>query len=430
MKRFTRGALAALVLPVVAAPAYADECSAFQAVATPALPSGPLSLESAIRRAGSLAPEVLISALEARAANADADQAARPLNPVVSLELENFAGSGLLAGYRVAESTLSVEQTLRLGDKRKLAERAGRAEAALASAECRVQRRETELLAGELFLELEAAVDFADIANDVAALAEEFAGVVQSRVDAGAAAPPELSRARSEAASLAAVAEAARGETISRALALSKVWGSPEVDFELPGTPSRSRTREVVPPVGVDVSHPAIDAARAGAGARLAAAELAKASAYPDITVSAGVRQFEETGDSAVVAGVSLPFPLFDRNKDAARAASLRANVAQLSARAVEDRLRSEQANLAARVRTDAVRLRKLEEEALPYAEQAYADAAEGYRIGKFDLTATLDARRSLIETRAAVIGARLSLETETLRLRALVGAAPFDGEV
>ena len=64
------------------------------------------------------------------------------------------------------------------------------------------------------------------------------------------------------------------------------------------------------------------------------------------------------------------------------------------------------------------------------YAEEAYTAAAEGYRVGKFDLTATLDARRSLIETRAAVIDARLALQTYTLRLRALIGAAPFEGEI
>ena len=81
-----------------------------------------------------------------------------------------------------------------------------------------------------------------------------------------------------------------------------------------------------------------------------------------------------------------------------------------------------------ARSRAFASRLDRLEGEALPLAEQAYFAAAEGYRVGKFDLTATLDARRSLIETRAAVIEARLALETEMLRLSALIGAAPFEG--
>ena len=92
--------------------------------------------------------------------------------------------------------------------------------------------------------------------------------------------------------------------------------------------------------------------------------------------------------------------------------------------------MRAEQASLAALVRAAKSRLQRLEGEALPLAEDAYASAAEGYRVGKFDLTATLDARRSLIKTRAAVIDARLALQTYTLRLRALIGAAPFEGEI
>ena len=49
--------------------------------------------------------------------------------------------------------------------------------------------------------------------------------------------------------------------------------------------------------------------------------ELEKSFRIPDLTVSVGPRRFEETGQSAWVAGISLPIPIFDRNQGARRAA-------------------------------------------------------------------------------------------------------------
>src|SRR3546814_16304334 len=45
--------------------------------------------------------------------------------------------------------------------------------------------------------------------------------------------------------------------------------------------------------------------------------ELERSQAIPDLTLSAGVRQFRETDDSAFLVGVSIPIPVFDRNRGA-----------------------------------------------------------------------------------------------------------------
>ncbi|WP_084396755.1 TolC family protein [Henriciella aquimarina] len=390
MKTMFRGLVAALAVPALAGLANADGCGPAPVRADEIMQTAPLTLEAAIARAGQAAPEVLRAALGSKAASAEADQAGRWLNPAVSLETENFAGSGALEGFDAYETTLSFEQTFRLGGKRRLSERAARAEAALASAECRVQRLEVQKLAGELFLELQAAIEMAEVAEASAGLAEEFARVVDRRVEAGAAAPPELARAKADVAILKAAADTARGEVESRAIALAAVWGEPEIDFRLPdgrGAGLEGRELDAASDPG---RHPKLKAAEAGADARAAATDRARAGAWPDLTVSAGVRRFEDTGDRAFLAGVSLPLPLFDRNEDATRAARYRTEGAELNTRAVKARLRAEQASLAARARAATSRLRRLEGEALPLAEEAYSAAAKGYRVGKFDLTATL----------------------------------------
>lgn len=287
--------------------------------------------------------------------------------------------------------------------------------------------REAELAAAEGVVELDALLQLASAAREAATLATDLAGTVGQRVEAGAAAPPERSRAQAEAALLEAAAAAAEAEVEIRAYALAALWGDAAPDFTLPN--SGVQLAADANAAGTLESHPRLEAATAAADAGQAAAALARAGAVPDVTVSAGWRRMEEIGEDAFTAGISVPLPLFDRNKDAARAAGLRRDGAALTAQATEARLQAEQSAAAARVRAAEARLQILESKALPDARSAYQASVEGYRIGRFDLTSTLDARRSLIETETQVIEARAAVATETLRLRALIGAAPFAGE-
>ena len=67
-----------------------------------------------------------------------------------------------------------------------------------------------------------------------------------------------------------------------------------------------------------------------------------------------------------------------------------------------------------------------LETQSVPDARSAYDASIRGYEIGRFSLTDTLDARRSLIEAQIALIEAKRTLLIHQLRLASLVGAAPF----
>ena len=129
----------------------------------------------------------------------------------------------------------------------------------------------------------------------------------------------------------------------------------------------------------------------------------------PDPTVSAGVRRFEESNDEAFVVGVSIPFPLRNRNQGniaaaqaQARAAAAREAVATADYRQAVAEARADY--FAAEAKADT-----LEGESLPQAEEALRLADIGYREGKFPLIEVLsvadardDIRRSLIDAREA----------------------------
>jgi len=137
-----------------------------------------------------------------------------------------------------------------------------------------------------------------------------------------------------------------------------------------------------------------------------------------DVTVSAGIRQFEETGDNGFLLGVRVPFPIFDKNRDAARASGLRAESARISALATEARLKARQNSAALQLNTARERVNLLENEALPAAQAAYEASVKGYRAGRFDLTTTLNAQKDLIDAGVAVIAARRTFNNAQAELK------------
>ena len=291
-----RGAFAALALVASASGANAAPCDGRISGASEIAPGQPLSLDAVLNEVRRVSPAVRAAGLEARALGAEADQAGRRLNPNLSIELENFSGGGALSGFDQTETTFALEQTFRLGGKRVLGERAARARQALASAQCSVILLQTELEAALLFTELTAAVKLRALAEESADLADELAATVEGRVDAGAAAPPELARARTDAATSRSEVARTEAEVDRIRYALAALWGSAEPEFAPPAA-TVSRGNDI--PGENRVAHPVVDAAEAAVRARDAETALARRTAIPDVTVSAGYRRFEETGEEA-----------------------------------------------------------------------------------------------------------------------------------
>lgn len=428
MSKFRQGAVCILIATAFAGGAIAAPCSGLQADAQPITPGTPLTLDIVLRKVRSASPDVRRAALETRARKADAVQAGRALNPSIGLEVENFSGSGPLAGFEQSETTLSIEQTFQLGGKRAKRQQAAQANAALGAAECSVILRETELEAALLLYNLLAASQVADLAEQAADLADILLETVSKRVEAGAAAPPEQSRARADSAALRAAVYQAQADVEQKRYDLAALWGSSDPQFSLPKN-GRTDLSDPQSESAREGTHPKIAVAVASETAKLADRDVARVSAMPDLTVSAGIRQFEGTGENAFLMGVRVPVPLFDRNRDAAEAAGYRVDAERLNRRAVEANLLASQRVAVAQVRAARERLTLLENEALPAARSAYDASVQGYAAGKFDLTTTLDARKGLIDASMAVIAANRDFNAESMRLRSIIGAAPFDGD-
>ena len=425
MRFFTRGVLGVLITAALTGIAAGSPCGTVVETPYSVQTNQPLTLPSMLRRLRSTSPDVLQASLEARARDADTDQAGRRPNPQLFLEIEDFAGSGSLSGFNAVETSLGFSQLLELGGKRNARERAARSIAFVGNARCEAILRDTEVTAVLLYHRILAAQDFAELAQQSAELSDQLAETVDRRVEAGAAAPPERLRARADAAALNATALEAVAALETLRYELSRLWGQSSPDFEVLLRSSGQADANLGHMIE---THPEVRLAEAAEEASKTAQDAASTLAVPDITVSAGIRRFEESGDSALLAGISVSLPLFDRNRGAVRAAGLRAESERLNVVATTARLQSRFGEAKRRMTNARERLALLEETALPSARAAYEASLRGYSAGRFDLTTTLNARKELLDAGVAVIGARLALDEATIEYQNLTNTPPFHG--
>lgn len=424
-----------------AASASASPCDTrFEPGGPPVTAHTSLTLSAALDKVRHASPAVRAAGLETRARQADADQSGRQLNPTLSVELENFGGNSVLSSFGQSETTVSLSQTIQFGGKRRRAEATSRALAALASAECEVILRESELQAATLYYDLAGATQTARLAQEAATLADDLRQIVEKRVSAGDEAPPELLRVEAEAATARAQATEAAALAQRGRYDLAILWGGSAPDFVMPETVSISAVatgsdeNPTDAAARITTEHPLLTRADAALDASEARRRLERARRVPDVTFSTGYRRVEGigingAGADTIIAGISLPLQIFNRNRDAVRAAAFRSAARAIDRRAVAARLLAEQQASVAAVTAAQNRLAALETEALPAATAAYDASLRGYTIGRFDLTTTLNIRRSLIDTQFAVIDARRALNAADMRLRSLIGAAPFSGD-
>ena len=150
--------------------------------------------------------------------------------------------------------------------------------------------------------------------------------------------------------------------------------------------------------------------------------DLAKAIGVPDPTVGLGVRQFFDNDDTALVATLSFPLPLFDRNQGAVKSA--RANVSHAEAKARVTELSLHQSA------TQAWEIFYAElditdhyiNEIIPTAQKAYDQAQKGYSLGAFSFLDLLDAQRTLNRVQSEYLDNLLELYQAKVQIDFLTG--------
>ena len=376
-----------------------------------------LSLNDALSRA--LKYDLTLPAARSRVRGAEAGvrQANTRLNPSVGVDIENFGGSGQYGGFRSAQSTLYAQQTIELGGKREARTEVARSE--LGTVKARGTIRVLDMLreVEAAWIDAAAATAQLRLAEERLAIAQRLREEITRRGQAGR--DPLYVQARADAqvsVEQIAVDQARATADIARAN-LANYWrGSPKFDIDLAAFESTE-----IPATGrffnVDVA--VAEAERDVAGARVV---LERTKAIPDPSVRLGVRRFSDTNDTAIVGGISIPFPLFDRNEGNIQRAEAERKAAELELASVRRALRRELTRLEGRLMANATEARRIQSEVVPQAERSLQLIREGLERGAFNYVEFVDAQRTLNDARNRRIEALRGFNIDKAAVARLTG--------
>ena len=366
--------------------------------------TGPvLTLQDAIKKAVEASPRLRSAKAELNAARGAEDQAGYWSNPEFAFEAENIAGSGQYGRTNSAEYTYGLSQKVELGGKRSARKNIARAEREAAY---------TNLLAERLNLARDIRIAYSSVLAEAEALklaidqekqAKGILATVSARVDA--AAEPEIQRSKAEVAYATSVISREQEE---RQLKVAKVklaglWGGSNLDASL----EHAYFFELRAPRALNVYSekldrlPDIQRLNYVKASRKSFLQFEQAQAIPDPRFSLGVRDFRESGEQALVFGVSFPIPILHQNGG---------NIAKAQAEVIRAESDSRQAVLMLEQQlvenwhnwnSAYLEAEKLKTQLLPIAERAFRLARAGYEKGKFPYLEVLDAQRTLFDARA-----------------------------
>ena len=380
------------------------------------IPAGPsVTLDQALGRAMARNPALVAFGYQVEAVQGRLQQASIRPNPELDVSVSGALGSGDFRGMRSAETTVSIAWAIERGVRQRQVE-AARANVALSELDARILRLDTAAETARRFIACLAFQERLGHAAERIHLAQQTIAAVESRVRAGRAMQAALARSRAGLVRAELLQEDHRHELLAARHRLSAQWGETEPDFV--AVAGNLRTLPVPEPVEslVDRVKQNPNLARFLSRERIAEAELrvARARSRPDWRVHAGVRRFEVTDDLALVAGLSIPIGVRERNRG--RIAAARADMSRAAGEGRAARVEIEAAVYALyqQLRHHIQVAVAIRDRLIPQLEQALADVERAYELGRttyVELTAVqaelLGARHDYLES---TIGAHETL--------------------
>ncbi len=407
-------------LTVFEAPSDVTEASP----APPVEPTGVLRLGDALAASLLHNAEFATDAFEIRAREAALLQARSYPNPSIALDVQDFAGSGDFRGFDNAQTTLLIGQLIELGGKRSARIEFASTSLDLAGWEYEMRRIDVLVYTAAAFVDVLAAQERNQLAGETLELARSLQSVAAKRLAAGIASPAEGIRADLEVDVAEVEREHSEHELATARQALAAAWSGEEARFDsvlgdleqLPVVPSLAELTQRLE------DSPTLLRWRTELAQRDAARALARGDRVPDVTLFAGPRYFSGPDDVTVVAGVSLPLPLWNRNRAAVTESDHR--VAKVAAEARASRVRALGQLATARIglaasTEEAILLRT---RVLPGSDRAVDILRRGYETGRFAQVEVIAAERARLAAREQYLSALTEAHHNAQQIERLTG--------
>jgi cobalt-zinc-cadmium efflux system outer membrane protein len=376
-----------------------QQVSGTAALASPARPAGPLTLDEVTRRALADHPRLGRAAFAIDSARGRYTQAGLYPNPVFAFnadELGDRTGpTGILAP--------SVSQEVVLGGKLVLARAVAAKEIDQASLALLAERYAVVGAVRASYFEVVTLQERAAILNALVKLADQSVELGRKSFEAKQVARLDLVQLEVEAERFRAEAESVERELPAALRRLTAVVGDPRLpvvalagtlDAPLPEYDLEQAKEAVL------AAHPEVLSTRVGVERAQAAVRRAQAETVPNVTVSAGYVRQNQNRSSDWAAGVSVPLVVWNRNQGNIRAAQAELGAAVQDVRRVEADLTTRLAQAFQTYTAAKRRAERYRTAILPRAEETSDLSLKAFKGGQFEYLRVLQAQRAVAEAR------------------------------
>jgi cobalt-zinc-cadmium efflux system outer membrane protein len=344
-----------------------------------------LSLKAAIALALKNHPALEASRSAVASREAVLDQSSRGLNPEISLELEDLAGTGVHRGVDAAQTTVQFSQTVEWSGKRSRRVQVATVEKRLAEMDLRTRRMEIRALTITHFMQALHAERRLSLALEAKSHSERLLEAVIRRVGEGVASKADEIRARLAVTETEMEIRKNRLHLEAAKRKLAGLCGQanslPPLLDELDSLGKLESLEDLYSKIEIS---PVSMARSQSVFLAEAKRNLAQSLYGPDIAVSAGVRHIADPGDIALVGGISIPLPLRNRNQGGRAEASHEVARAKSELKATVLELKSNLGDFHENLLVSQDEINTLRSHLIPQAVQAASVLEEGYRRGRF----------------------------------------------
>ncbi|MBI5547135.1 MAG: TolC family protein [Deltaproteobacteria bacterium] len=383
-----------------------------------------ITLDEALKRAAKDNPDLQAAGAEVEV-SAGVLLGARklPYNP----ELDARLGPAFGGGQTLFEYEVGLSQTLELGGQRKRRTAAAEARRGAADARERWARYLTALRVRRAYFLALVTRARLETTRDAETVAAELKAAAVERISLGAGTQLEVNVGTAAVGRAQAERMAAeRRYREARAELASIIGAAPDADLEPEGQVPRFETPALTEEEYVERALKREDVAALGLERDATQADLALAEALAVPDLSLGVTYGRDAVDStnAVLLGLSMPIPIFNRNQGgqaAARGALRRTTIlADVGRREAEREARTAFRNYS--LARDAVS--GFDRDVIEKLGENLGLARESFRAGKIGLLEFNVVRRDLVDTRLAYLDALAQLVDAWFALEAAAGGS------
>ncbi len=361
-----------------------------------------LSFQEVLQRILQQNPRLPIIHYELGAKEGTITQESLRLNPELTIELENLAGSGLYSGLKEMESTIQVGQTIVLGHKRQKKIHAAQLDKTLSLRDRDILLANLMAEAQKRFIALQVLQEKLALRQEMIVLADSFQKKIATRIEAGRTSQAELPQAEMVVLRHQMAFKQLLGDMSMARLRLAVLWGSNHPDFErVEGFTNQELTMPKLEIYQQNMHlNPDLVRLSAETDYKKSLLTVAQAGKIPDLTLNAGFRHLNGPQHTAFTVGASIPMPFFNRNQGEITTASYLLKKAEAEQQVTTLETENEVQALYETLKSTYLTAEMLKTTLLPKAAEAITITTTGYEMGKLSYINVLDALRMQLEVR------------------------------